>query len=80
MKYYKLSSPIKIKIDIYSVVTVIIQSVDFAVFILNVLSFHFPTPLPVVMATAGCRNHYKRGTYRNTTGKYFQLNTKEKTE
>ena len=44
MKYYKMSSPIKIKIDIYSVVTVIIQSVDFAVFILNVLSFHFPTP------------------------------------
>jgi hypothetical protein len=30
------------------------------------------------MATAGCRNHYIWGTYRNTTGKYYQLNIEEK--
>ena len=40
--------------------------------------FIFPHLPVVVMATAGCRNHYKQGTYRNTTGKYFQLNIEEK--
>nr|DAX99435.1 MAG TPA: Toll-like receptor 4-like receptor, PROTEIN RECEPTOR, transmembrane [Caudoviricetes sp.] len=56
-----MSSPIEAKINIYSIVAVIIQSVDIAVSVLNVFSFHFFPHLPVVMATAGCRNYYRCG-------------------